>query len=194
MIAIAWGYRYPRIREPMMVGQQTYTKERSLRRSTPGGQKVPQLGAHDCSSTHGVNQRQPRGGQEIQMKKGHGSKFSRTMDLAIAALLTHRSVEDAARAVGVSHNTLLRWMKEPEFKFALQNAIRAEFFQSTSRLRQASSAAATTITKIMVDPSAPHACRLRAAEGVIDRTAKAIELEDLAFRLAEVERLLEEKK
>ena len=40
------------------------------------------------------------------------------MEQAIAALLSHRSVEEAARAVGISANTLLRWMKEPEFQAA----------------------------------------------------------------------------
>jgi hypothetical protein len=46
---------------------------------------------------------------------GHGSKFKRKMDDAIAALLTHRNVEEAASAVQISTKTLLRWMKETEF-------------------------------------------------------------------------------
>ena len=46
---------------------------------------------------------------------GHGAKFGRKKEQAIAALLTHRNMEDAAKAVGVSVKTLLRWMKEPDF-------------------------------------------------------------------------------
>jgi len=46
---------------------------------------------------------------------GHGAKFGRKMEKAIAALLGHRSLEAAAREVGVSVNTLQRWMNDPEF-------------------------------------------------------------------------------
>ena len=42
---------------------------------------------------------------------GHGSKFGRKKEEAIAALLVQRNLEDAARAVGISPKTLLRWMK-----------------------------------------------------------------------------------
>ena len=42
--------------------------------------------------------------------KGHGAKFGRKKEDAIVALLTHRSIEEAAAAVGVSVKSLLRWM------------------------------------------------------------------------------------
>jgi hypothetical protein len=49
---------------------------------------------------------------------GHGTKFGRKKEEAVAALLVQRNLEDAARAVGISAKTLLRWMKEPEFDSA----------------------------------------------------------------------------
>jgi len=49
---------------------------------------------------------------------GHGTKFGRTKEDAIAALLIHRNLEDAARAVGISPKALLSWMKNPEFEAA----------------------------------------------------------------------------
>ena len=49
---------------------------------------------------------------------GHGAKFDHKKEQAIAALLSHRNVEEAARAAGISPNTLLRWTKEPEFAAA----------------------------------------------------------------------------
>jgi len=36
---------------------------------------------------------------------GHGAKLEQKMELAIVALLSHKSVEDAARAVGIGTNT-----------------------------------------------------------------------------------------
>jgi hypothetical protein len=38
--------------------------------------------------------------------KGHGSKFTCKMEEAVAALLTHKNLEEAARAVGISGNRL----------------------------------------------------------------------------------------
>jgi hypothetical protein len=38
---------------------------------------------------------------------GHGEKFGRKQEEAIAALLTQRNVEEAARAAGISVRTLL---------------------------------------------------------------------------------------
>jgi transposase-like protein len=108
---------------------------------------------------------------------GHGAKFGPKMEQAIAALLCHRNVEAAARAVGVSANTLLRWAKEPEFDAAYREARRAAFCQSIAPLQQASSAAVTTVLKIMLDTNAPAGTRLRAAEIVLGQTAKSIEIE-----------------
>jgi len=39
----------------------------------------------------------------------------------------------------------------------------------------------------MVDPDAPTSCRVRAADVVLERASKAIELEDLDQRIAELE-------
>ena len=44
---------------------------------------------------------------------GHGAKFGRKQEEAIAALLSHRSIEDAAQAINVAPRTLLRWLQVP---------------------------------------------------------------------------------
>jgi hypothetical protein len=121
--------------------------------------------------------------------KGHGTKFSHKMEEAVAALLTHRNQEEAARAVGISLATLVRWQKDPAFDAAYREARRMAFRQSVARLQQASSAAVTTLLKIMVDPTAPHSTRVRAADSVLDHSAKAIEIEDIEARVAELERI-----
>ena len=40
---------------------------------------------------------------------------------AVEALLTNPDVTQAAKAAGVSRNTLYRWMKEPDFMVAVAN-------------------------------------------------------------------------
>ena len=120
--------------------------------------------------------------------KGHGSKFGRKQEEAVAALLSQRNVEEAARVAGIATKTLLRWLKEPEFDAAYRTARRAAFSQSIARLQQASSAAVSTLFKVMVDTNAPAASRVRAADCVLDHASKAIEIEDIEVRVSELER------
>jgi hypothetical protein len=116
-----------------------------------------------------------------------GSILGRKQEDAIAALLTQRNVEEAARAAGVGVRTLLRWMKLPEFQSAYRQARRDAFGQAIARLQQGTSAAATTLLKVMIDPSAPASVRVRAADSVLNHAAKAIEIEEIEARVTALE-------
>jgi hypothetical protein len=128
-----------------------------------------------------------KNGGEAQMA-GHGSKFGRKKEAAIAALLSQRNHEEAARAAGVSKRTLNRWLKMPEFQSAYLEARRAAMFQANARLQQVSSAAVSTLAKIMLDPIAPASARVRAADCILARGNQGLENEDLDMRLAALER------
>ena len=67
--------------------------------------------------------------------KGHGAKFGRKKEAAVAALLTHRNIEEAAKAIGVAPNTLLKWMKDRGFAAAYREARRASVGQAIARLQ-----------------------------------------------------------
>ena len=82
----------------------------------------------------------------------------------------------------------------PEFDRAYREARRAAVSQTNARFQQATGAAAMTVLKLMVDTTAPPAVRLRAAECVLDYAAKAIEIEDIAVRVTELERASQETK
>ena len=110
------------------------------------------------------------------------------MEEAIAALLTQRGLDDAARAAGIGTQTLIRWMKIPEFDAAYREARRAAFGQSVARLQQAAGAAVSTLLKVMVDPATPPATKVRAADSVLGHAAKGIEIEDIEARLSALER------
>ena len=118
---------------------------------------------------------------------GHGAKFGRKKEEAIIALLSQRNVEEAARSIAVAHKTLLRWMKEPEFAEQYRVAKREAYSQSIGRLQQATSAAATTLLKTMVDPATPPSVRVPAADSIFNHAAKAIEIEDIEARVAALE-------
>jgi transposase-like protein len=114
---------------------------------------------------------------------GHGAKFMRRKEEAIAALLTQRSVEEAARVIDIGSQTLYRWMKYPEFRAAWRDAKCAAFGQASARLHQASGGAVSTIIRIMVDPLAPASTRVRAADLALSHGKIAIE-EDIEARLS----------
>ena len=95
-------------------------------------------------------------------------------------------------AVGV--RTLYRWMKEPDFDAAYRAAKRAAFGQSIARLHHLSSAAVSTLGKIMLDSKTPPATRVRAADSILNHTTKAIAVEDIEERLAELEQAIEDAK
>jgi len=125
---------------------------------------------------------------------GHGAKFGRKKEEAVIALLTTRTIEEAARTVNVSPKTLLRWLKEPEFDLALRTAKRAAFGQAISRLHQLSSAAVSTLGKVMLEGSTPPATKVRAADSILDHTIKAIEFEEIEARVFALERAAKESR
>ncbi len=118
---------------------------------------------------------------------GHGAKFRQKMEQAVAALLSCRNVEEAARAAGIGRNTLKRWMRQPEFDAAYRETRAALLSQALARLEGAVDAAAKTVLKIMLSPSEPAGARLRAAEIVLEQAAKASSIEELEARLATLE-------
>jgi hypothetical protein len=118
---------------------------------------------------------------------GHGAKFGRKKEEAIAALLSQRSIEDAARVAKIGTNTLLRWLQLPEFKAAYREARWETVRQAVARMQQATGAAGVTILKLMTDPNVPAAVRLRAAECVFGLAIKGIENEDIEARIVALE-------
>jgi hypothetical protein len=111
--------------------------------------------------------------------KGHGTKFNRKMELAVAALVTERTIPDAARVVGVSTKTLKRWKKVPEFQMAFLAARRDRYDQVMQRFEQNTNNAATVVLKTMVEPGMQAAVKLRAAEGVLNRVGAWIGKDDV---------------
>jgi hypothetical protein len=84
---------------------------------------------------------------------------------------------------GIGTQTLYRWIRHPQFEAAWREARRAAFGQASARLQQASSAAVSTIVRIMRDPDAPASTRARAADLALSH-GKAANEEDIVARLA----------
>jgi hypothetical protein len=118
---------------------------------------------------------------------GHGSKFGRRKEQAIASLLTSRSMEDAAKAAGISSTTLKRWLQLPEFKAAYLEARREVVRQANARIQQCSGAAASVLVRLMADPATPASVRARTALAILECANQSLELEDIEGRIARLE-------
>jgi hypothetical protein len=113
------------------------------------------------------------------------SMLGRKQEETIAALLTQRNLDEAAKAAGISMRTLMRWLKVPEFQAAYREARRTAYSQAVAKLQQGATAAATTLLKVMLDQTTPASVKVRAAESVMNHSSKAIEIET---RVGELER------
>jgi hypothetical protein len=118
---------------------------------------------------------------------GFKGKLTRRQEEAIAALLSTRGVDEAAKACNTPVRTLYRWLSEPEFDAAYRAARRKAFGQCTARLQHAASAAATTLVKVLLDAGTPASTRVRAAECIISHASKAMEIEDVEARVTALE-------
>jgi hypothetical protein len=106
---------------------------------------------------------------------------------AVAALLITGEVKAAAAEVGVTRETLHRWLKDPTFLAAVREA-EAEALDELSRLLvRLGRTAVATIAKAMSDPVTPAATRVRAADVALNRLLQLRELAQLEARVQALE-------
>jgi len=127
------------------------------------------------------------------MTKGHGSKFTRKKEAAIAALINERNHAEAAKAVGIDLSTLKRWLRVPEFLDEYRRQRWENADRGYARLQQNMPAAASVLLTIMANPQTPHSARVRAAMGVFELSKHGLDME-LESRIAALERAAEESK
>ncbi len=107
---------------------------------------------------------------------------------AIAALLTAKSIGDAAHIADVGERTLHTWLADSDFRAALAIEEGAAIDAATRRLIALQDKAVDVFAGILDDVAAKGTTRLRAAQGVLDYLLKLRELRNLEQRLAELER------
>lgn len=117
---------------------------------------------------------------------------SRLREAAVSALLSESTIEKAAEKAGVSKRTLLRWMKDPQFRQQYSTA-KAECLKMASAILVRNSAkAADTLFEIFSAKrgKANQAARVSAATNNLRLAHEAFELEDLSERIANLEKNL----
>ena len=121
------------------------------------------------------------------MIRGHGAKYGRKKESAIAALLSARNHEEAARAAGISLATLKRWLRTPEFQAEYAQARRDIVVQTNARIQQNSGIATSVLLKLMASPDTPASVKARVSQFFIEHSNSSMELEDILARIAALE-------
>lgn len=103
----------------------------------------------------------------------------------ILALLEHRTVQEAAKALEVNPATLWRWMAAPAFAEALREAQGRAFDDGIERLRGVAGAAAEALARNL--KCGIPATEVRAAQIVLELGFRAREQAEFADRLAALE-------
>jgi transposase-like protein len=105
-------------------------------------------------------------------------------------LLSNSTIKRAAKAVGIDETTLWRWLQDKDFHAAYRTARRESVSQAMPRLQQVSTEAVNTLREIVKDKKQPAPSRVSAAKAILEFSIKAVEIEDMAERLAQVEAIL----
>src|SRR5437879_2791087 len=90
----------------------------------------------------------------------------------LGALLTERTVGDAAEKVGISKRTAFRYLDEPAFQEALGRAKRDALALAVTQLQGGASAMVGVLREIAEDPETPAPSRVSAARVLLDLSLK----------------------
>ncbi|MDQ3175561.1 MAG: transposase family protein [Acidobacteriota bacterium] len=121
--------------------------------------------------------------------KGHGEKLTRKAEQAIAALLEHPSIDDAAKACGVSKHSLWRWLQRDDFQKRYKQAQRAVVDAAITKLQAATVRAVETLERNL--SCGNFFAENAAAQAILTHSFKAIEVRELQEQIDEIKTLIE---
>jgi hypothetical protein len=114
-----------------------------------------------------------------------GGNKSRKKQLAVAALLSSGTIEQAAQKVGVSERTLNEWLADPGFARLYRTACQRVVEHAITVLQQTCSKAVLTLYQSL-EADNPNV-RVRAATVLIEQSLNALEKRSILQRLDELE-------
>lgn len=106
---------------------------------------------------------------------------------ALACLLTEATMEGAAKAAKISKVTLYEWLKQPEFKNALDDARHLLFGDGLATLKAAMTEGIEALRAALNDPEATVANKITAATKLIELALRSHETMEVEARLQALE-------
>lgn len=121
--------------------------------------------------------------------KRHGFEPNSRKQRAIVALLSKKSVNQAAQEAGISVRTLWRWLQNPDFQAAYRQTQRQVVEQALTALQQATGQAVETLRRNLDCERA--SVEVRAAEIILSQALQAMELSEYELRIRRLEEIVE---
>jgi AcrR family transcriptional regulator len=118
------------------------------------------------------------------------SDISPNQERFIAALLSTRTIADAARQVGISERTAYRYLDDPEVRAALDSALNQALSSAAQRAAAGMDHALATLSAILDDPNTPLQPRINVARLLIEAGPRLHETITLMQRMESIERRL----
>lgn len=110
---------------------------------------------------------------------------------SLAALLSCKSVEEAAQKAGISSTTIFRWLRKDETFRLEYRKRRSQLMEETLRqLQGVCNLAIETLSQVMEDQEATAASRVTAAKTTLELSLKIQEHQDLAERIERLEEII----
>ena len=107
----------------------------------------------------------------------------------LAAQARNAQQAAAAKKVGISARTMRRYMADPEFYEAYQQAHARLVEDATQRMQRGLNSAVDTLQQIATDQDAGKTARVAAARSLLEQALRYTELSDLLGRIAKLEEL-----
>jgi len=123
----------------------------------------------------------------MRTKMNETGCISKKQEQAIIALISHRTIEEAARASGIGKTTIFRWLQDDVFQTAYREARGRVIRQAISQAQSACSEAIEVLREIMNSSESPASTRVSAAKAILETSMRAIETEDLIERVNRLE-------
>lgn len=111
---------------------------------------------------------------------------------ALEALLVSSTRTEAAAKIGADRKTISNYFHDEEFVQAYKEAFAVKVDEATRQAQQALMPALDTLIEICKDTEAAHMARISASRALLEYGLRLGEQNDLAARVAELERQTEE--
>jgi hypothetical protein len=117
------------------------------------------------------------------------NSLTRRKEQAIAALLSHKNLTDAARDCKISERTLRRWLRNKQFagRFRRERAMLLDGVVDV--IKAAAVGAVEVLVAIMQGKRMPASSRVAAASRILEFSFKSPELQTLEKRIAQLEEM-----
>ncbi len=109
----------------------------------------------------------------------------------LQALMSNFTIQDAAKSLGISPNTIYIALRDENFAQAYKEARHKAVEHSITMLSRASSLAVTRLIETMENPQEKSSVRVNAAKSILEFAFRGYETEQLVERVEKLEKAID---